>query len=405
MSAPKRVVVIGSNFAGLTAAFDVKRKVGKNVHVTVITDNPLFTFIPSLIWVTQGWRSTKDITFLVEPVFARRGIETMVAPATCIDPQRNVVTTSRGEVPYDYLVIATGAHLNFAAVPGLGPHEGYTQSVCNLQHALTSQLAWVDYLKDPGPIVVGAAQGASCFGAGYEFVLNIEYALRRSGLRNQASVTWFTSEPFLGHFGIWGVKDSQKQVKRFFERYGIEGIPNVAIEAVTPDTIHLSNGRELPYKFAMVIPPFQGVEAIRNSPGQVGNASGWIEVDDNYRHRHYPNIYAAGVAVAMSPPIPTEIPTGVPKTAYMSEVMARAAAHNIAADIKNERPSSLPIMDIQALCLLDAGDSGMIMLVDKVFGEKRKREILMPGSLMHMGKVAFENYFLWKSRSGRTFLP
>lgn len=400
----KRVVILGGSFAGLTAAFDAKRKLKEKAEVTVISNQPLFTFIPSLIWVVPGWRRVEDITFQLEPALARHGVKTIIAAATRIDPARCVVETTKGEVPFDYLVIATGPHLNFAAVPGLGPHGGHTQSVCNLPHALTAQQAWLEYLKDPGPIVVGAAQGASCFGAGYEFVLNTEYALRRLGLRDKATVTWFTSEPFIGHFGIWGVKGSEREVMRFFDKYHIESISNVAIQEITPETIRLSNGRELPYKYAMVIPPFLGVEAIRNSPG-VGNANGWVEVDDNYRHKQHPNLYAAGVAVAMTPPQPTPIPTGVPKTGYMSEVMGRAAAHNIAADIENHRPTPLPLLDIQAMCLLDAGDAGIMMVVDKVFGEKRKREILMPGAIMHSGKIAFESYFLWKSRTGRTYLP
>ncbi|HRF50952.1 MAG TPA: FAD-dependent oxidoreductase [Anaerolineales bacterium] len=400
----KRVVVLGGSFAGLTAAFDAKRLLKDAADVIVVSNQPLFTFIPSLIWVVPGWRRVEDITFRLEPALARHGIQTIIANVTHIDPQRCVLTTHKGEVPYDYLVIATGPHLDFASVPGMGPHDGYTQSVCNLPHALTAQQAWVEYLKDPGPIVVGAAQGASCFGAGYEFVLNIEYALRRLGIRNQATVTWLTSEPFIGHFGIWGVKGSEKEVGRFFSRYNIESIPNVAIDHITPDTIRLSTGRDLPYKYAMIIPPFMGIEAIRNSPG-VGNAKGWVEVDDHYRHLTYNNIYAAGVAVAMTPPQPTPIPTGVPKTGYMSEVMGRAAAHNIAADIKGHDLKPLSPLDIQAMCLLDAGDSGMMLVVDKVFGAKRRREILLPSTLMHAGKIAFESYFLWKTRTGRTYLP
>lgn len=400
----KRVVVLGGSFAGLTAAFDAKRLLRDEADVVVISNQPLFTFIPSLIWVVPGWRRVEDITFQLEPALAKHGIQTIIANATHIDPQRNTITTSKGEVPYDYLVIASGAHLDFAAIPGLGPHGGYTQSVCNLPHALMAQQAWLEYLKDPGPIVVGAAQGASCFGAGYEFVLNIEYALRRLGLRKRATVTWVTSEPFIGHFGISGVKGSEREVGRFFDRYGIEAIPNVAIDQIEANSMRLSNGRELPYKYAMIIPPFKGIEAIRNSPG-VGNARGWVEVDDHYRHLTYPNIYAAGVSVALTPPVATPIPTGVPKTGYMSEVMGRAAAHNIAADIKNHPLKPLSPLDIQAMCLLDAGDSGMMLLVDKVFGDKRRREILLPSSLMHLGKLAFESYFIWKTRTGRTYLP
>lgn len=403
MSVP-RVVVLGGSFAGITAAFDVKRLLKDKVEVVVVSNRELFAFIPSMIWVVPGWRDVKDVTFELAPALERKGIQFRLTAATHIDHAANTLHTEDGPIEYDYLVIATGAHLNFDAVPGIGPHGGYTHSVCNLDHALMARDAWQEFLKDPGPVVVGAAPGASCFGAGYEFVLNTEYALRKLGIRHKTPVTFVTSEPFLGHFGLGGLSGSEKAIHKFLGDYGIEGIANTRIEEVTPDVVKLGDGRELPYKFAMIIPPFLGIEAIRNSPG-VGNAGGWIEVDDNYRHKTIPNIYAAGVSVAMPFPGETDIPIGAPKTAYMSEVMARAAAHNIVADIKNESPTPLPTLDIRAMCLLDAGDRGIMMVVENVFGGERRRDILLPGVFVHWGKEIFERYFMWKSRTGRTYLP
>ncbi|NPV84648.1 MAG: NAD(P)/FAD-dependent oxidoreductase [Anaerolineae bacterium] len=404
MSGKKDIVIIGSSFAGLTAAFDVKRLIGDRTEVTVITKSPLFTFIPSLIWYTQGWRQQQDITFALEPAYQKRGIKTVVAEAIAISPEQGIVHTTKSNVPFDYLIIATGPYWNFEAITGLGPHHGHTQSICNLEHAQSSRQAWIEYLKNPGPVVVGAAQGASCFGAAYEFVLNIEQALRREGLRQQASVSFFTSEPFAGHFGLGGVGKSKQLLPKFFAQRGIEYKENIAIESITEDTIHFNDGSKLPFKYAMIIPPFKGTEVVRNSPG-VGNTMGWVEVEGTYRHKTYPNIYAAGVAVAVAPPQQTPIPTGVPKTGYMSEVMGRTAAHNIAADIKNEKPVLLPPTELPALCMLDAAKGGILMSVDKLYPDKRKREILLPSYAIHAGKIAFEKYFLWKCRTGRTNLP
>jgi len=165
----------------------------------------------------------------------------------------------------------------------------------------------------------------------------------------------------------------------------------------------LSGGKELPYKYSILIPPFLGIDAIRNSPG-LCNARGFVPVNDRYQHVDYPEIYSAGVAIAVAPPSPTEVPTGVPKTGYMSEVMGHLVAHNIAAAITGKPAAERRFGDINALCILDAGDSGVIMVTDKIFAP-RKTEMLIPGPWAHWAKLAFEKYFLWKMRHGAVHMP
>jgi hypothetical protein len=109
----------------------------------------------------------EDISFDLRPALTRRGIQFRHERAERIQPERNVVVTESGEVPYDYLVIATGPQVQFDIVPGLGSHNGgYTHSICAPDHAEHACQAWEEFLKDPGPVVVGATQGASCFGEG-----------------------------------------------------------------------------------------------------------------------------------------------------------------------------------------------------------------------------------------------
>lgn len=120
------------------------------------------------------------------------------------------------EIAYDYLLTATGPFVNFGVVPGLGPHGGFTHSICTVEHALQAGIAWREFLKNPGPVIVGAVQGSACFGAAYEFIFNLEYALRRAGTRDKVPVIYVTSEPFPGHFGIGGMKHAQRMTEWFF---------------------------------------------------------------------------------------------------------------------------------------------------------------------------------------------
>ena len=197
----KSIAVVGCSFAGLTAALDLKRVLGDSAEITVISRDRRFTFIPSLIWVVPGWRKPGQISFDLEPTLRRRGIKFLHATAQRIDPHANTVFTDRGDLHYDYLVIATGPKYDWSVVPQLGPANGTTHSVCNIAHAMDAAKAWLDFVQAPGPVVVGATQRARCFGAEYEVMFNIDRALRQAKIRDQVDLTFFTAEPFLGHFG------------------------------------------------------------------------------------------------------------------------------------------------------------------------------------------------------------
>ena len=391
------VVVVGSSFAGLTAALETKHLLKDRVDVTVVDQRDHFTFIPSLIWVPFGKRDAGDITFPLEPMYRKQGIQFVHDRAKRFDLTNRIVETSRASIAYDRLVIATGPRLAFERIPGLGPEQGHTQSVCTLDHALETRRAWREYLTAPGPIVVGTAQGGSCFGASYEFLLNTRYQLAKAGLANQP-VTFITSEPFLGHFGLGGVGDSERRVEQLFNRLGIRGLPNTSIDSVSDGEIRLGSGEVLPFAFSMIVPPFTGVDAVTGTDG-LANPAGFIPVTAEYRHPDYPDVFAAGVDIAIAPPQQTLVPTGVPKTGHMSEHMAKIAATNIAADYGVGQHEQVPIDELGAICILDAGNTGLAIKTDRVLGNGQHTHILS-GPQAHWAKVAFERVFLAARKHG-----
>jgi sulfide:quinone oxidoreductase len=274
--------------------------------------------------------------------------------------------------------------------------------VCNLEHALLAGDAWKRFLANPGPIVIGTAQGGSCFGAAYEFLLNAKHEIDKAGLTDVAPVTFVTAEPFLGHFGLGGVGDSSRRVEAFFDRLGIEGIANSVITEVRDGGMELEGGRVLPFAYSMIVPPFTGVDAVKETEG-LSNQSGFIPIDEAFRHPEHPDVFAAGVDIAIAPPAQTPVPAGVPKTGQMSETMARIAAHNIAADITHTPLKSMPLSELAAVCILDAGNTGIIFKADHVLGESEHAHVMV-GPQAHWAKVAFERFFLTSRKHGMVAL-
>lgn len=392
-----RIVIAGTNFAGYTAALELKELVGDNHDIIVVANTHKFLFFPSLIWFPFGLREESDIAFDVRPIYAANGIEFVEDEIEHFDPPQNrLFTKAHGPMAYDYLVIGTGPKVDYDYIPGLREHS---YSIVGVGPATRTRQGWQKFLADPGPIVIASAQGAACFGAAYEFLFNTRYQVAKHHLTEKAPITYVTAEPFAAHFGIGGFGKAQAMCEWMFKHYHIDSRLNAAIAVVEPGGVRLESGEFLPSKFTMVMPRFLGVDAVRNTPG-LANANGFIEVDDTYRHPAFTNVFAAGVAVHVKPPAATAVPCGVPKTGWPTEQMAKTAVRNIVASIKGLPLTAAKFDDMAAYCIMDTGNMGMMIVGDHMLSP-REHEFIIPGPEAHWAKVAFEKYFLWTRKHAR----
>ena len=226
------VVVIGAGLSGSLMAYELLPQMRKEDRVTVISQGSSYHFVPSNPWVAVGWRKRGDIEIDLVDVMQRKGIRLLTQGAKRVHPAENQVELTDGTmVAYDYLVVATGPELAFDEIPGLGP-DGHTQSVCHVDHAAHAKAAFDRLAEKPGPVIVGAVQGASCFGPAYEFLFILETELRRRKMRDQVPMTFVTSEPYIGHLGLDGVGDTKGLLESEMREKHIKWITSARVTKV-----------------------------------------------------------------------------------------------------------------------------------------------------------------------------
>jgi len=252
-------------------------------------------------------------------------------------------------------------------------------------------------LADPGPVVVGAAPGASCIGPAYEFAFELDHLLRQRRLRHAVPITFVTPEPDLGHMGIGKVGRLRQFLEGELEERDIAYRTSAAITKITAGAVEVDGPESIPSALSMVIPPLAGVEAVATSPG-LSNPKGFVPVDAHYRHPDLDGIYAVGVAVAMAPAEETPVPVNFPKTAHMTEQMATIAVRDIAARIDGHEGKTAALT---ARCILDMGDRGAYLAVDPVRPPRDKIPTLSEGRRWLLAKRLFERAYLWHAKRGR----
>jgi len=401
------IVIMGAGLGGVIMAYEMKDQMRPEDRLTVVTKDPVYHFVPSNPWVAVGWRTRESVEIDLAPVFARRGINLRPVPVAKVDPEAKRLELEDGSsVNYDYLIIATGPELAFDEVEGLGP-QGFTNSVCHIDHAEKAAVDFEEFCKKPGPVIIGAAPGASCFGPAYEFTFILETELRRRKIRDRVPMTYVTPEPYIGHLGLDGVGDTKGLLEGEMREKHIKWVASARIKKVESgkmtveevlDDGSVKTTHELPFGFSMILPAFRGIKPLRGLDGLV-NPRGFVIADKYQQNPKYPEVFSVGVCVAIPPMGPTPVPCGVPKTGFMIESMVTATARNLGEILRGRAPKFQGTWN--AVCLADFGDTGVAFVAQPQI-PPRNVNWSASGRWVHAAKIGFEKYFIRKMRKGES---
>jgi sulfide:quinone oxidoreductase len=416
-----RIVILGAGIAGHTAASHLRRKLSKEHEVLVVSPNRNYQWVPSNIWVGTGRMKHESVHFPLEPLYKKKGITYKQAKVVSFHPEGNnkeikphvLVEYPFGEkagtqelVSYDYLINATGPKLAFELTEGLNPGTNKAYSVCTYDHAthaadaLSKIIEKAKSSSEKFKILIGTGHPkATCQGAAFEYILNVEKELVRHKVRDKFQITWISNENELGDFGMDGMllaygkkqMKSSEMVEMIFADRKIDWILGAGVHKMEDGVAHYENleGKHLSedFDFAMLIPAFSGhgFKAFDKNNEDITEKlfKGFMIVDadytakpyeewtvqdwpETYQNPSYSNIFAPGIAFApphsisrpRKSPNGTEIFPSPPRTGMPSGITAKLVADNIIDSIKNGKDSTHhlgSLGNMGAACIASAG--------------------------------------------------
>ena len=299
-----RIVIAGSGLGGIAVANRLAQLLD-GAKITIVDRKEEHNYQPGYTLVATGvWPVAKVRDRNAD--FQPAGIEWVKDMVAGFDPVANTVVTAGGQrIPYDFLVVATGVHLDYAQIAGMDVaaigREGLTSVYPSPEAAQSTWAAMQTFTTKGGNAVMTLpATPLKCAGAPLKMTFMLRDRMAKAGTLGASKISF---ESALGN--VFGVKVVNDNVLERWKALGIDVAFSRKLTAIDIGarraTFSSPEGetQEMPYDFIHVVPPMRAPDAVKNSElawkeGPFA-AGGWLEVDKStLQHRRFPNVFGIG---------------------------------------------------------------------------------------------------------------
>jgi sulfide:quinone oxidoreductase len=383
----KRIVILGGGVGGTLTANLLARRLRPDldrfsVEVTVVDPLGDHVYQPGFMYIAMGGERADHLVRPERSLLDHR-IRLVIDAVVRVDEASQTVILAGGEIlPYDQLVIATGAQIVPEAIPHFvtEAHHFYTAEAAQRLRAALDGFTG-------GRIVIGvASMPYKCPPAPLEVAFLIEAELRERGLRAKSELHYCS--PIGRAFTIESVSAMATPI---LEAKGIELHTFFNVEAIDPagKVITSLEGEELGYDLLILVPPHRGAPFLVAS-GLAAAPGGWLPTDRHtLRVGGRPNMFALGDA--------TDLPLS--KAGSTAHFEAPVVVEAIAAWVEGREPAGKhAAYDGNVMCFFEIGDGkGTLLRFDYDHPPKPPK----PNQLWHLGKLVFNKTYFHTVPKGR----
>jgi len=307
-----RVVIVGGGFAGIAAA---RALVGSSATVTIIDQHNFHTFLPLLYQVATAGLEPADIAYPIRTIFGRaENISFRHGRVVGISHERSVVLlASGGEVPFDQLVIASGATAAYFSVPGALAHARPLYTLADARRLrnhllLTLEAADARGALDDTPlnfvVVGGGPTGVEIAGAISEL---LDIGVRRDRLRLNPDTTKIILIDLAPRLLTAFPESASTYAERILVKKKVEVRLNRSVTQVESDCLHFRDGEILPAAAVIWAAGVTVQGTIAATLGESGTPNGRLRVERDLRVVGYDNVWAIGDAAAVLSGVGTQL--------------------------------------------------------------------------------------------------
>lgn len=298
------IVIAGSGLAGIAIAHRLHAMLD-GARITIVDAKEVHNYQPGFTLVATGvWPVGKviDRNADLQPA----GVEWVKEMVAEFDPAANALVTTGGRrIAYDYLVVATGTHQDWAQIEGMDLKAIGSNGLASVypgSDAAVATWAAMDQFRAKGgeAVLTLPATPLKCAGAPLKMTFMVRDRLAQAGTLQNSRVTFYSALQ-----NVFGVKAVNDNVLERWQALGVGVQFTQKLKAIDVGarratfTSPEGEATEVPYDFIHVVPPMRAPDAVKNSDlawkdGPMA-AGGWLEVDkDTLQHRRYKNVFGLG---------------------------------------------------------------------------------------------------------------
>jgi NADH dehydrogenase len=346
MQNKKRVIIIGNGFGGTYTLKNLYKllKGRRDIEISLIGEKNYFLFTPLLHEVATGGINPENIIEPIRKVLSHCFTNFYLGKAEEVNLEDQTVKVGEHILPYDYLVLASGAETNFYNTPGTPENVLTLKSIedaIKIKNKVITEVEHASHIEDEKErkkalsfVIIGGGPTGVELSAELEELIKENFAkyYKKNIVKDTKVILLQKAPELLPQFN----KKIREKSLDYLRKKGINIMLNTEVTEVGADYVKINDGELIKANTVIWVAGIKPKQISFTS--EISKAKDGRIIVNEYLHlEKYPNVFALGDNACF---IDKVTGSPLPALAQVAEKEAKMVAKNIYLSIKNKKLES-----------------------------------------------------------------